>query len=238
MSRKEKIYINLMSLLLLVSLISFALDEQVAYWIDWFVWGVFVVDTLYRLVHSERKWVYIKQHFFDFLAIIPFYQAFRFFKLFALVLLLIRTTSLGRRYLLPTYTHLKQSQFGRILISFVIVFILLPIPMVWLEPKMHHYGEVLWWAIQTATTVGYGDIVPVTFLGRILASILMIVGIGLISTVTSMITHYTLQPKSKKESIVKQEIPILYKIDSTLKMEIHHPKSVKLVNKEKGEKTK
>lgn len=66
MSRKEKIYINLMSLLLLVSLISFALDEQVTYWIDWFVWGVFVVDTLYRLVHSERKWVYIKQHFLIF----------------------------------------------------------------------------------------------------------------------------------------------------------------------------
>jgi len=40
------------------------------------------------------------------------------------------------------------------------------------------FGDALWWAIATATTVGYGDVVPVTRLGRLTASILMIIGIG------------------------------------------------------------
>ncbi len=40
------------------------------------------------------------------------------------------------------------------------------------------FGDALWWAISTATTVGYGDVVPVTALGRLVASLLMVVGIG------------------------------------------------------------
>jgi len=39
-------------------------------------------------------------------------------------------------------------------------------------------GEAIWWALETATTVGYGDVVPVTAAGRIIASLLMIFGIG------------------------------------------------------------
>ncbi|MEB2836151.1 MAG: ion channel [Desulfurococcales archaeon] len=40
------------------------------------------------------------------------------------------------------------------------------------------FGDALWWALATATTVGYGDVVPVTLAGRIIASLLMIFGIG------------------------------------------------------------
>jgi voltage-gated potassium channel Kch len=48
------------------------------------------------------------------------------------------------------------------------------------DPRSHikTFGDALWWAISTATTVGYGDIVPMTRLGRITASMLMVVGIG------------------------------------------------------------
>jgi voltage-gated potassium channel len=48
----------------------------------------------------------------------------------------------------------------------------------------------LWWAIVTATTVGYGDVTPHTLLGRLVAIILMFTGIGLIGTLTSSITAY------------------------------------------------
>ncbi len=52
------------------------------------------------------------------------------------------------------------------------------------------FANGLWWAIVTATTVGYGDIAPHTLLGRIVAVILMFTGIGLIGTLTSSITAY------------------------------------------------
>ena len=49
-------------------------------------------------------------------------------------------------------------------------------------------GEGLWWSVQTITTVGYGDNVPSRTEGRIIASIIMIAGIGLLSVVTATVT--------------------------------------------------
>jgi voltage-gated potassium channel len=46
----------------------------------------------------------------------------------------------------------------------------------------------LWWAVQTVTTVGYGDTVPQTVGGRVLATLVMLTGIGFISVVTAAIT--------------------------------------------------
>jgi voltage-gated potassium channel len=55
------------------------------------------------------------------------------------------------------------------------------------------YGDGIWWAIVTATTVGYGDIAPTTLPGRLIAVLLMLVGIGLMSTLAASITSYFVQ---------------------------------------------
>jgi len=49
-------------------------------------------------------------------------------------------------------------------------------------------GSGLWWAVQTSTTVGYGDNVPVSFAGRALAAFVMLVGIGFLTIITAAIT--------------------------------------------------
>jgi voltage-gated potassium channel len=49
-------------------------------------------------------------------------------------------------------------------------------------------GTGLWWAVQTVTTVGYGDRVPVTAAGQILAAVVMLLGIGFITVITASIT--------------------------------------------------
>jgi voltage-gated potassium channel len=59
-------------------------------------------------------------------------------------------------------------------------------------------GLSYWWAIETVTTVGYGDIVPITVSGRIVASLLMLTGIALIPTLTSVIVS-TLLAKQRDE---------------------------------------
>lgn len=52
--------------------------------------------------------------------------------------------------------------------------------------------DALWWGIVTISTVGYGDVYPVTFEGRLVAMILMLLGIGLFSAITATATSYLL----------------------------------------------
>ena len=56
------------------------------------------------------------------------------------------------------------------------------------EPGVDTFGDGIWWALVTVTTVGYGDITPSTTLGRFVASALMFLGLGLIATVTAIVS--------------------------------------------------
>ena len=56
------------------------------------------------------------------------------------------------------------------------------------EPQVKTFEDGIWWALVTVTTVGYGDITPATTLGRIVAGTLMFFGLGLIATVTAIVS--------------------------------------------------
>jgi voltage-gated potassium channel len=76
------------------------------------------------------------------------------------------------------------------------------------------YGDGIWWAVVTASTVGYGDISPATPAGRIIAVLLMLVGIGLMSTLAASITSYFVQQTASAES--KDLIARLDRIEKAL----------------------
>ena len=56
------------------------------------------------------------------------------------------------------------------------------------EPEIKTIGDGMWWALVTITTVGYGDITPLTTTGRFVASALMFVGLGLVASVTAIVS--------------------------------------------------
>lgn len=67
-------------------------------------------------------------------------------------------------------------------------------------------SEALWWAFVTVTTVGYGDIAPVTDEGRMLAVILMLAGISLIGIVTATLASWVVAQASDEESALEGAI--------------------------------
>jgi voltage-gated potassium channel len=66
------------------------------------------------------------------------------------------------------------------------------------EPDLGDFGDALWWAIVTSTTVGYGDLAPVSIVGRLVAVVLMIVGIGALGMITGSIATHFLHGKQER----------------------------------------
>jgi voltage-gated potassium channel len=73
--------------------------------------------------------------------------------------------------------------------------------------NIHDYGQGLWWAMVTITTVGYGDRFPVTPFGQGVAVFLMLVGIGLIGVLTATVASYFVEQKadSNEERLARIE---------------------------------
>ena len=70
------------------------------------------------------------------------------------------------------------------------------------------FQDALWWSFVTATTVGYGDLSPASGAGRIIACVLMVVGIGLIGSLTSTITSFFLKETAKEPSSDRVEMVV------------------------------
>ena len=67
------------------------------------------------------------------------------------------------------------------------------------DPAIGTFGDSLWWAIVTVTTVGYGDIVPETTPGRIIAAVLMLAGVSAIPITTSLVVSVFVSRMQKQE---------------------------------------
>lgn len=88
---------------------------------------------------------------------------------------------------LKRFIHfLQRENLARVLGILIVLVLMSAAALAYFEPSIG-YVDALWWSIVTMTTVGYGDISPATLGGRVVASIIMFLGIGIIGTFTATI---------------------------------------------------
>ncbi len=149
-----------------------------------------------------------KRHFFtenilDLIAIIPFNSLFKIFRVFKF-LKILKFIKLVRfsAYFARLYKHIRfffNVTGFKYMVVVSVICIIIGGALIHFAEGMS-FADGIWWAFVTATTVGYGDISPSTLAGRIIASVLMIVGIGLIGSLTSTITALFFDKTSRKKT--------------------------------------
>ncbi len=179
------IYEFTLALLLIFSLVVDLPDPEGAA-LDFFIWILFLIDYITRLFLSHNKWQFIKQHPLDLIAIIPLDQLFRTARLVRLVRV-IRLVALINHRTSVFELFLTKYKVDRAFIYVISLLFISALSMKWIEPEFETYGDALWWAVVTTTTVGYGDLYPETAAGKIVAAVLMMVGIGTIGVITGTV---------------------------------------------------
>ena len=186
--------------LVAVTLTAIDLTTEAAEWevtADRVIYWIFVLDYVVRFSISRSKWLFVKEHPWDLLAIIPFDALFRLFRFASLgeILRLARYLDLfsyAMRFTTRIRRFFNTNGFKYICIAALVIILLGAVGIHLAEGMSLPNG--IWWSFVTATTVGYGDTYPVTTSGKFLAVFLMLTGIGFVGTLTSTITSFFLSP--------------------------------------------
>jgi voltage-gated potassium channel len=200
-----EIFMAMLSLIVVIILIidmSYNLPKSLSnifIIIDNIVLIIFSIDYFTRLVIAKDRVYFLKNNIIDLIAIIPFSYAFQAIRILRLSRLLkfvkiFRSISLLLKFRNHIDRFLKTNNFNYIIGITLSTLFLGTIGIHFAEGIS--VGNALWWSFVTITTVGYGDISPVTPIGRIIAGILMLVGIGFLSMLTGTIATFFLSKNS------------------------------------------
>ena len=176
------------------------------------LWTADLLYPQYGAVKSRIKYVFSFMAIIDLLAILPFYIPF-VFPIDLRVLRALRIIRLFRLFKVGRYTSalntiadVFRKKSSQLLSSFFVVALLMIISSILMysvehdiQPeKFKNAFSGLWWAVATFTTVGYGDIYPVTAAGKILSSVIALLGIGLVAVPTGIISAGFIEVMSDK----------------------------------------
>ena len=96
------------------------------------------------------------------------------------------------------WVFVRRERLHRLGIALLVLFVLSGLSLRVLEPDKS-LADWLWWSVVTMTTVGYGDITPQTFLGRVIGVVLMFFGIGLLGSLTETFACLVVTQKQRNE---------------------------------------
>lgn len=163
---------------------------------------VFLADFATRVYLSTKKWQYIAANPLDLLIIVlPAFRALRILRVFAALRVIFtraERVNLGRAWLglatavalvvfIASLAVLEQERFAE-------------------DTLIANLPDALWWGFVTITTVGYGDTYPVTTGGQMIAVFLMLVGIGLLGTVTATVAGWVADKLRSEQEEAEDEV--------------------------------
>ncbi|MFW7415747.1 potassium channel family protein [Demequina sp. SO4-18] len=156
------------------------------------IWLVFIVDIVIRTLISQRSWRYLWTHPLDVIAVLV--PAARPLK--------VLTAFTQGAAFSSARGRVKTMQ--AVVVSVVLLLWIGSVAVLSAEREVadsaiNNFGDALWWAIVTVTTVGYGDFSPVSVTGRVVAVVMMLVGIALIGVVTASVAAWFVSKTTGEE---------------------------------------
>lgn len=175
--------------------------------LEWAVLLAFAAELLWMLVITRQKLRYLLGNWLDVLIVTAaaltvagydanWVAAARLLRVAMIAMMLARAVTEMR-------TLFSPGGLPYILGFAVIAMLAAGAGFYWLDPSVHTYSEGLWLAFVTAATVGYGDVVPTTPASRILAVIIVVIGLALLSTVTATVAALFI---GEDEKIMRKEM--------------------------------
>jgi voltage-gated potassium channel len=158
----------------------------------WAVWSVFLVEFAVLFALAPNRAAYVRRNVLNLAIVVlsfpllpasvAFVRLIRLVRIFAVLWWGINEIerTLGRREVL----HVAAAAATIVLLSGELLVLLEP------ETVPNGFWQGVWWAVVTATTVGYGDVVPQTPAGRVLGAVLMLTGLGVVSTLAAAVAAY------------------------------------------------
>lgn len=184
-------------------------------YLEWFFTAIFTVEYLLRLmvVHKKRKYVLSFYGIIDLLSILPTYLSLVFFgaqyfmairslRLIRVFRVLKMVRFLGEAKVLSSALRASRIKITVFLVAVMCVVFIMGAVMYVVEGRENGFTSIpvsIYWCIVTLTTVGYGDISPQTPLGQIIASVIMILGYGIIAVPTGIVSAEMAQAGRKED---------------------------------------
>lgn len=194
-----------------------AYHHNLLFRLEWFFTIVFTIEYLLRIYISPKPWGYIKSFYgvIDLIAILPSYLALLYTNSsYLLVVRLLRVLRLFRilrliRYMGDANILVRSMILSRrkifIFFSFVFILSMLFGALIFIvegpENGFTSIPRSVYWSVVTITTVGYGDIVPQTNLGQLLATFVMLTGYSIIAVPTGILTAEIAQEIQRQRTL-------------------------------------
>lgn len=169
-----------------------SLDTTLQQWCaatTWLTWAMFAADYTVQLCLAERRVKFLRKHLFDLaVVVLPLLRPLRLLRLLTTLNTLNRNASISLRGHVAVYVVSATT-----LVVFGAALAVLDAERSAEDATITSFGDALWWAFTTVTTVGYGDRYPATPEGRFVAVGLMLCGIAPLGVVTATLASWLVQ---------------------------------------------